>query len=345
MWNPHPDERPAYSPSTGTLGAIALAGLALYVWLVGGGRVLAALGRVPLWNAGVLLLVAFVPLVLWGISLELVLACLGVDRRVHEAVALFLASVFLNSVTPFGQVGGDPPSGLLVARADDATFESGLAAIGSVNVLNRIGAVVLGVVGVAWLTTRQALPGTFRTPAVGATVVSFVAVVVLVWLGRERLVRVGDDVVVGVVARLSPCLSFADPPPRDVVEHRIRRFVVALERLRERPAHVAAASFLGVAGQGLVAGTLWFALAALGVDVALPVVLVVVPVAKLSGLSPSPGGTGSAEVVLSGLLATVTGVSVPLATAAALLYRAAAFWMPTLVGGVVAVWVLERSGD
>jgi hypothetical protein len=26
---------------------------------------------------------------------------------------LFLASVFLNSVTPFGQAGGDPPSGLL----------------------------------------------------------------------------------------------------------------------------------------------------------------------------------------------------------------------------------------
>ncbi|MEF8781476.1 MAG: hypothetical protein V5A39_00110 [Haloarculaceae archaeon] len=35
--------------------------------------------------------------------------------------------MFLNSVTPFGQASGDPPSGLLVARTTGATFEDSLA--------------------------------------------------------------------------------------------------------------------------------------------------------------------------------------------------------------------------
>jgi len=73
--------------------------------------------------------------------------------------------------------------------------------------------------------------------------------------------------------------------------------------------------------------------------------LVVVPVARLAGASPTPGGTASAEALLPGLLVAVGGVAMPVAAAAALVYRAAGFWLPTVGGGVVTTLLLLTAHD
>jgi peptidoglycan/LPS O-acetylase OafA/YrhL len=75
----------------------------------------------------------------------------------------------------------------------------------------------------------------------------------------------------------------------------------------------------------------------------LAVVLLLIPVAKLSGAAPTPGGFGSAEAVLTALLVATIGVDAAVAGAAALLYRASAFWLPFLVGGMATAWYVTND--
>jgi hypothetical protein len=245
-------------------------------------------------------------------------------------------------VTPFGQAGGDPVAAVLFKRAIGTDFETGLAAIGSVNALNRIAAVFLGLLGVGYLGSRATVGGGLRNAAVFVTGLSIAIAVVLVvaWQYRSRLVETLATALTPLVragARVVPGVS---PPTREALERRGRRFITAIDRLASDPRRLALVFGASIAGQLAVASTLWVALAALGFDAPIAVVLLIIPLAKLSGIAPTPGGFGSAEAVLTTLLLSTTTVQPPVAWAAVLLYRAGAFWLPSLVGGLVVGWVL-----
>lgn len=324
---------------------VALVGLWLYLRTVGVAAIASALGRVSPADAAVLVAVGWTPVLAWGISLHLVLRRLDVPATLPASIGLFAASGFLNNVTPFGQVGGDPVSGALVARVEGAPFERGLASVVSVGAANTVAVVALGVGGAAVLLATAAVGDTHRgVIGVALVVVAGVgAVAALAWRRRRRLaVRVGGALG-DALERAGGVLPGVDPPDRDAVVERGRAFVVALERVADSRRRLGAVLLLGIGGHLAVAATLWLSLAALNAPVSLARVVVVVPVARLAGVSPTPGGTGSAEALLTGLLVAVGGVTVPVAAAAALLYRAAAFWLPTLGGGVVTAFLLVAS--
>jgi uncharacterized protein (TIRG00374 family) len=86
----------------------------------------------------------------------------------------------------------------------------------------------------------------------------------------------------------------------------------------------------------LVAG-LW----AVGDHPAIAAVLMAYLLGQLASLLPVPGGIGAAEGGLIGMLA-LFGVAAAPATAAVLLYRAVALWIPVL-GGAVAFATLRRE--
>jgi hypothetical protein len=326
---------------------VALVGLWLYVRAVGVGAIAAALGRVAPADAVALVAVGWVPLLIWGVSLHLVLRRLDVPTTLPASVGLFVAASFLNNVTPFGQVGGDPLGGALVARVEGVPFERGFAGVVSVGAANTVAVVALGVVGVGMLlVTATVDDALLAVLGVALTVVAGVSAVTgLAWRRRERVaVRVGGVLgdVIGGVGRSIPGV---DPPTRAAVVERARAFVAALERVGNSWRRLAVVLVLGAGGHLAVATTLWLSLTALGAAVSPVRIAVVVPVARLAGASPTPGGTASAEALLTGLLVAVGGVPAPVAAAAALVYRAAAFWLPTLGGGVVTALLLLTSDD
>jgi hypothetical protein len=293
-----------------SVGGLALGTLFLvgYVALVGVADVRRVLWTVPPRRLLSLLLVGGVPLLLWGAGLSLVFDRLDVPVRLPNSVLLYAAAGFCNGVTPFGQAGGDPAAAVLFRRALGTDFETGLAAIGSVNALNRVAAVFLGLFGVAYLGSLTAVGGSLSAVAVFVTGLSTAVALGLVvaWTYRSRLVelvaalltplgRVGARVVPGV-----------RPPSRAALERRGRRFVAAVDRLASDPRRLALVFGLSVAGHLAVASTLWVALAGLGFDARVAVVLLVIPLAKLAGLAPTPGGFSSAEAMLATLLLAVT---------------------------------------
>lgn len=313
--------------------------LTVYVWLVGVDALQRAITHVPPRRIISLVIVGIVPVVIWGSALHLIFVRFDIATRLVTSILLFSAAGFLNSVTPFGQAGGDPVSAVLFKRTLGTDFETGLAAIGSVNALNRLGSLMLGVIGVGYLGTQVAFGRTLQTAAVTILTVTAgtLGCALVAWHYRERLIHWsagGLTLLMRPVARL-PGVT---PPSRDSLIKRGYRFTDAVTTLTHAPKTLAFVFGAGVAGHLAVASTLWVALAALGVEAPISGVLLLIPVAKLSGAAPTPGGFGSAEAVLTALLVATIGVEAAIAGAAALLYRASAFWLPALTGGVATAW-------
>lgn len=337
--------RPAVRIVAGVLALGVLVGF--IVFGAGADRMVEALAGLGPRRVASIALVAVAPIMAWGLGFRLVLRGVGREVPHPRAVLLFAATLFANSVTPFGQAGGDPVSGAVVAESGHLAYERGLAAVVSINALNRLAAIALGFLGVGYLGVRGAGGGPLRSAAIA--VVGALALLALLGLVAwrvgstlESLLARGTVAALDVPLRLVPGVR---PPTPSAVRGRIRGFVDAVARVAASPRRLGAVFSLCVLGQVFVASILWLALASLGAGPDLAVVVFVVPVAKLAGLAPTPGGFGSAEALIAGLLVALTPVSPAVAGAAAILYRAAAFWLPAVLGGLAMAWVLLVEGD
>lgn len=343
------DETTKLQPVIRTRRAIAgfLVGigvLSVYVSVVGYDQVSFVLTRVSTRDVASLVGIGVLSMVVWGVSFHLVIGRLGVPQPLWKSILLFHATEFLNSITPFGQAGGDTLSAVLIQRVTTSEFETALVAIGTVNGINRIASVFLGVLGVSYLATRVTFGGTLEYTAV---VIVGMAVVLLglgafCWRFRWSLLDSGVSVFFRVgqgVGRVLPSLSLDEVE----IRRRLTRFVDDLEQLGGDAFRLGIVFCLGVVGQLVVAVVLWNALSVVGVATSLGVVLLIIPVAKLSGLAPTPGGFGSAEVFLTELVVATTGVDTAVASAGTLLYRATAFWIPMVSSGVITSWFVSSG--
>ena len=307
------------------------------VALVGPGRVVTTLAAVPPEQLALVAVAGLTPVVVWGGSLAVAMGALGIEAGFWRAVAGFTAVSFCNLVTPFGQTGGDPPAGAVIARGFGCSFESGLTAVGAVNLCNRIAATALGLAALA--TTAG---GANATASLILSVAGLAAIPVAWWL-RRPAVEAGVAVLAALAAPLAR-LDRLDVPTRSALRARGERLLDALDRLRRNPLRLAALFGLGVVGQLLVASTLWLALIVVGARVSPAVVVVAVPVAKLGAVVPTPGGTGGVEAGLTAVI-VAAGVATPAAAAGVVCYRVAAFWLPSALGGLATGWLVTPTAE
>ncbi|MFB6160353.1 MAG: YbhN family protein [Haloferacaceae archaeon] len=287
-------------------------------------------------------------LVAWSVALRVVLGVLGVEVSPVTSFLVFAGAMFSNNVTPFGQAGGEPVTALLISRVTDTEYETGLAAIASVDTLNFVPSITLAVIGVGYFATEVTL-GTNRNIALATVAVVVLAVGVpgLVYAAWNR--RYGlEERVVGL---LTPAIRWATRrlprvpvPTVEGIEHRVDGFFRAIERVADNPRALAATIALSTVGWGFQMVGLWFAFRAVGVPIPLSIALFVVPIGAIAGVTPLPGGAGGIESVLVVLLvaAPLPGVTKSVALAAVVVFRGAVYWVPVVLGGAVTAVVGVR---
>ena len=323
---------------------IGLLVLALLLRVVGVPEIADVFGQTTVSWLLLLVTVGVIPALVWGCSLCLTFEMIGADVPIWKAIAFFIASIFLNSITPFGQVGGDPPSALLMARDSGTSFESGLVAIGAVGLVNRMAAILLGILGGAWYSTRVAGSGRIWDIVRLSATVGAVALIILaaVWVRRRQI----PGQIGGIIGRFSGINNYQSVipfPSREEVTSWITDVVGKLEQIASDPRSLGVVFLLSLSGQVVTAGVFWLAIASVGAGVPFEVVMILIPAGKIAGITPTPGGTGSAEVLLTSLLVAGAGLAAPVATAATLLYRTTAFWLPTVLGGLTTAGLLVQS--
>jgi hypothetical protein len=324
---------------------------AVLVWLVGVDDLAARLEMADLRLVGVVLLAVLAWLAAWGGALRTVLGVLGVEVSVPTSFLTFAGAMFSNNVTPFGQAGGEPVTALLISRLTDTEYETGLAAIASVDTLNFLPSVSLALVGIGFYATEVAL-GDNRNVLIAVVAVSALAVLVPAFLyvlwdrryGIEARVVTSLTPVVRWVARIVPPLS---PPSPETIEERINGFFGAIERIGEDPRGLAVTLGFSTAGWLCQILGLWVAFHAIGTPIPFGVAMFAVPIGAIAGATPLPGGAGGIEVVLATLLAAVTGPAVGFATATAavVIFRGLVYWTPTFIGGVFMTVAGVRSSS
>lgn len=310
-----------------TIGAIGV-----FLLVIGPTAAIREATDLPARGLGLLLIVGLTPVVVWGVSLYVAGRGAGGHPTLPRAVAGFTVLSFTNAVTPFGQAGGDPPAAAVIGRGFDADFETGLAAVGAASVANRLAAVVLGVAATVVAVADGTLPAPSNRSVPIAAAAGVVGIVgaVLAWRHRHTLVRTVTRVLAGLLAPLAR-LPRVEPPGARRLGERGDRFLDAVGRLATDPARLAALLAFGALGHLLVAAALWVAVGVVTQPAPLPVVVAATLAAKAGGVTPTPGGTGGVEAILTGVL-VAGGVAAAPAGVAVLLYRAVAFWLPAAVG-------------
>lgn len=308
------------------------------LWLVDAREVSAVVVRANPIGVGGVLGLAVLWLLAWGTTLRTVLSSMNVEMGVGTAFFVYSAAVFANNVTPFGQAGGEPVTALLVSTVADTRYETGLASIASVDVLNVVSSVAIVFFGVGVYASRFTL-GSGLNAAVGSVATLVVGIVVtftLIWRHRERLtVRVARSVA-GFVNRIQwGPLKTRTITEADIAE-RIRRFFGNVEVIATDRRGLAKAVAFSTLGWLLQTAALVTAFAAVGAELPVVVGLFVIPLANLAGMAPLPGGLGGIEAAFVALLVPTTGLSAAVVTAAVLLFRLAIYWLPVAIGGIAA---------
>lgn len=234
---------------------------------------------------------------------------------------------------PAGYVGGPAINAYYLSRGIGARFRPTLAALAVVDFLGTVASAVVAGVGAALLVTLRA-PSTVRRVATAT------AVVLLALVGAAiavRLVRSGR--IAGAVTRLGRValngldrLGLTRGLPRRVREGS-RDLVAAVGAVTDDRRGAAVAFLLVGVAWVASAGTLYFALRAVGAPAPIGVAMVVVPVSGLVGFVPLPAGIGTTELTLAGLLVVVGGVPAAAATSATLVFRVATLGLELVAGG------------
>ncbi|QLH81089.1 lysylphosphatidylglycerol synthase transmembrane domain-containing protein [Halosimplex pelagicum] len=313
--------------------------LAALVWVVGIGDILSELRGVELQYLLVILGVAVVWLFFWGLALRTVLGALDAPLSVAMSGFVFAGAVFSNNVTPFGQAGGEPVSGYLISRATDSEYETGLAAIASVDALHFVPSIGYAMVGLTFVVAGAAEFGrnlVFATTALVALAVGIPAAAYFGWQYRYELEAAVVRAVTPIIRFLGRVVPRKSAPTAEAIERRIEGFFGAIERVATSRTTMLKAVGFSALGWLAMCTSLWLSVYALGHTIPFSAVLLVVPMGAVAGMTPLPGGLGGVDAVLIALLVSTTGVSGGVAGAAVLVHRGATYVFPTVVGGGVA---------
>lgn len=190
-------------------------------------------------------------------------------RRIYDdsdSCTGFRKRTFANNITPFGQAGGEPVSALLISRASDSKYETGLAAIASVDALNFVPSIVLAVTGLGYFSIATAFNTdlTFAAAAVGGFTLLISLVVYIGWQNRYQLEQIAVNTLTPLIHRTGEVVPRLSPPNSDALEHRIEGFFTAIERVAANPRGLLLALVFSTVGWVGLATSLWLSLFALG---------------------------------------------------------------------------------
>jgi len=321
----------------GFVGALAVLGV--LVWVVGVDRTLAALVTADPAVLVLVVAVAVVWLTAWGLALWSVLGALGTPIARYLAVLVYAGAVFANNVTPFGQAGGEPLSALLISSAADSEYETGLAAIASVDTAHFVPSVGYAIVGFTFVAAGAVQLGrnlVFAAAAVAALAIGLPVAAYLGWRYRYELEATFVRLFTPFVRWLGRVAPNRSPPTTDSIAARIESFFSAIDRIATDRRTLLQTLGFSALGWAALSVSLWLSLYAVGYTIPAAVPLLVVPVGSIASLFPLPGGSGAIETVLVTLLVSTTSVPAAAATSAVLIHRGGTYLFPTLVGAGVA---------
>ena len=324
---------------------VAIGVFAALFWLIDVDRFLQELGQANLVIIGIMIVIAFVWLVFWSLSLRTVLGVLDARLTVMSSFLAYSSALFSNNITPFGQAGGEPVAAVFISRISSVDYDTGLASIASVDAIHFVPSITYALLGLAYYAIFLTI-GQYLVIAVVVVVAFAIIVPALLYLGwryRYWIERRAIDVLVPLLDRVGRLIPRVSTPDPESIEQYVENFFESIERVTTDQRTVSIAIAFSALGWFLQIVLLWLAFVSIGHRIPLYVALLVIPIGNIASIAPFPGGLGAVETVFIGLLTSLTGVNVAVVTAAVLIYRGLVYGLPTIVGGSTIALLSARA--
>lgn len=258
---------------------------------------------------------------------------------------LFLTAMFLKYITPYGQLATEPVAAHIVSTDAEMEFEDGFAGILSADLLNYIPYYTFGLGALVFIVTLGAL-GEGMGTSVLAFAALFAVLVSLVYIVLRR-----QRIVYGVVLKVTALIRWGlrhlsrtvdDSLAPEAVRERLDNFYDSIDSITTDRRNLVSATIYAHLGMVFLMLPVYLGAVALGQELSLPVVAIVVALGKLGMIVPSPGGTGGVEAMVTAGLTTLGSIDPAAAVTIALIYRASTYWLTIGIGGIASFLLLVR---
>lgn len=263
----------------------------------------------------------------------------GIDASVWSMLQLSLMTRFFNLVTPFGQMGGEPLSALILSKKMEMAYGDSYAVVFGVDMLRLTPHAGLAVIGLILYTVLYPLSilARFVFGLVALFLLSVLVIIYMIWKHHA-----------GIKTALKRILSlFHVPEPwMDAIIHRLDledrpisdRLVEFIENTRELFSDRESMIWIGIATHiewiAMVLAFFFF-LRAVGVYIGFIPLMVVFLFASFSSYLPLPGGLGGFELLITTLLIIFANIPPAPVLAAVVMYRVFLTLIPAAIGGLL----------
>ncbi|MFB6180238.1 MAG: lysylphosphatidylglycerol synthase transmembrane domain-containing protein [Candidatus Nanohalobium sp.] len=246
-----------------------------------------------------------------------------------RTVQLFSAGQFLNSVTPFGQFGGQPFMAYLISSRSDTSYEKSLATVMSADLIALIPLTTFVLTGYSYL----AFTGDVSSKLTHMSAVTFSLLlfgVTMIYIGWYRNGSL-EKTVLTIFEKMTEITGIGEHLV-EKLESKLENIEKTFKTVGENPSAVLIS--LGIAHLSFLMKMAAFygVLLSLGIEMSFVHLMLLIPLSALANFSITPGGAGTFEAVMAGLIMLFINIEFATALIAAILYRASTYWLGIIIG-------------
>lgn len=265
---------------------------------------------------------------------------MGIVVPYTKSFKLFMSGNFLNSVTPLGQLGGEPLMAYIIKKNTDASIERAFSTVFSADIVNTVPVFtfILGGAFYSVFFTSGVESLIFQIMIMAGVVGTLGALLVyLLWFRagfiESRIVSLAKKIS-SVTGRGNMIVS--------KIKTSMERLQNSFETIGESPEHLA--KILVIAHLGFVAQvfSLYFLLLAIGANPRFTPLYFILALSALANFTPTPGGSGTYEAAMAGFLTLLLDLDFASAISIGILFRMTTYW-PGLLIGYISLNSLERG--
>ena len=268
-------------------------------------------------------------LVVWSLNWFTFFKVSKIGCSFGRTFQLFSAGQFLNSVTPLGQFGGQPFMAYMISKNSEASYEKSLATVMSADVIAVIPLSTFVILGYSYITFTGTVSSELTRMSIIASSLLLFGIV-MSYLGWYRpgsleggLLKATKEIT-NIIGRGSSIVG--------KLETKLENVQKTFSKVGENPKAVIYSLIIAHTAFLLKMTVFYGVMLSLSLEMNVFQVMLLIPLASVANFSPTPGGAGTFEAAMAGLIILFVDVSFASALTAAILYRVATYWVNIVVG-------------
>ena len=260
----------------------------------------------------------------------------GIHLPYTKAIKVFMAGNFMNSITPFGQAGGEPVMAYLVEQNTDSSYEKAFSSVFSADMVNAVPPITFIVGGSIYLAVFSSLNNAVTQALYMVTLATAIGGTLLYLLWFE------SGTIEGTILKLAEKISDKIGRGQNFVEsleEKLDRVEESFRLIGEDPIYLLKTSAIAHAGFLMQVFNLTLIMISLGYYPDFTPIYFVVVLSGLGNFSPTPGGSGTYEAAMATLVTIFfPGINFATGLTIAILFRISTYWP-----GIITGWLALNS--